>query len=281
VPPQDAARAERVVRILEEESPEIIQAVPLLIRLLAAHDVPPQPRVRHLILTGEAFPVEHWSWLRRTFPRAEVWNLYGCTETNDSFRHRVTQADLDAGRVPIGHPLPGVVARIDGGGAEGELLVSTPFQTPGYLHQGPDDSPAFLRLPDSDRVFYRTGDVVRRAEDGAYHLVDRISRIVKVNGVRTSLAEVESVLAGHPDVAEAVVFAVPDPVAGTALHAAILPRGDRRPDTLVLRGHCRRRLAASSVPSRYHVLAHDLPRTPTGKPDRARIQALLTEGAVP
>jgi acyl-coenzyme A synthetase/AMP-(fatty) acid ligase len=281
VPPRDAARAERVAGILTRRLPEIIQAVPLLIRLLAGHDVPPQPQVRHLILTGEAFPVEHWPWLRRTFPRAEVWNLYGCTETNDSFRHRVTQDDIDARRVPIGRPLPGVVARIDGGGAEGELLVSTPFQTPGYLHQSPDGDPPFLRLPDSDRVFYRTGDIVRRAEDGAYHLVDRISRIVKVNGVRTSLAEVEAVLTGHPDVAEAVVFAVPDPVAGTVLHAAVLPRERRAPDTLALRGHCRRRLAASAVPSRYHVLPSDLPRTPTGKPDRVRIQALLTEGAVP
>ncbi|NUR61163.1 MAG: AMP-binding protein [Catenulispora sp.] len=280
VPPQDAARAERVAGILVARRPEIVQAVPLLLRLLAAHDVPPQPQVRHLVLTGEAFPVEHWPWLRRTFPSADVWNLYGCTETNDSFRHRVTQADIDARRVPIGRPLPGVVARIDGGGAEGELLVSTPFQTPGYLHQLPDDNPPFFRLPDSDRVFYRTGDIVHRTDDGAYHLVDRISRIVKVNGVRTSLAEVESVLADHPDVAEAVVFAVPDSVAGTVLHAAVLPRDQRRPDTLALRGHCRRRLAASAVPSRYHVLPHDLPRTPTGKPDRVRIQALLTEGAV-
>ena len=281
VPPNDAARAERVAGILLEQAPEIVQAVPLLVRLLAAQDLPPQPQVRHLILTGEAFPVEHWPWLRRTFPGAEIWNLYGCTETNDSFRHRVTQDDIDARRVPIGRPLPGVVARIDGGGAEGELLVSTPFQTPGYLHQPPGDNPPFLRLPDCDRVFYRTGDIVRRADDGAYHLVDRISRIVKVNGVRTSLAEVEAVLADHPDVAEAVVFALPDPVAGTVLHAAVLPGGQRRPDTLALRGHCRRRLAASAVPSRYHLLAHDLPRTPTGKPDRVRIQALLTEGAVP
>lgn len=281
VPPRDAARPERLIGILEKQLPEIVQAVPLLIRLLVAHDVPPQPQVRHLISTGEAFPLEHWPWLRRTFPRAEIWNLYGCTETNDSFRHRVTQDDVDARRVPIGRPLPGVVARIDGGGAEGELLVSTPFQTPGYLQQRPDESPPFLRLPDCDRVFYRTGDIVRLAPDGAYHLVDRISRIVKVNGVRTTLAEIESVLAEHPDVAEAVVFAVPDPVAGTALHAAVLPGEQRRPDTLALRGHCRRRLAASAVPSRYHVLADDLPRTPTGKPDRVRIQALLTEGALP
>ena len=324
VRPDDAARADRIARILVDQSPEVVQAVPLLVRLLADADVPPQPRVRHVILTGESFPVEHWSWLRRTFPRAEVWNLYGCTETNDSFRHRVVQADIDAGRVPIGRPLPGVEARIQDRGtqtttsegyAEGELLVSTPFQTPGYLRQGdPEEDPQsspFVRLPDSDRVFYRTGDIVRRTADGVHHLVDRISRIVKVNGVRTSLAEVERVLADHPDVAEAVVFTVPDEVAGQVLHAAVLPRSAERSDspgspdspdgpggagsdtadtpdrpspvldTLALRGHCRRRLAAAAVPSRYHLLSLDLPRTSTGKPDRARIRALLTEGAAP
>ncbi|MFD0635098.1 AMP-binding protein [Catenulispora yoronensis] len=319
VPPDDAARPERIARILVNQSPDIIQAVPLLIRLLASQPIPPQPGVRHLILTGEAFPVEHWPWLRCTFPEAEIWNLYGCTETNDSFRHRVEPADIAAGRVPIGRPLPGVEVRIDSGaragagdsfgsgeasGAEsggatasdadevGELIVSTPFQTPGYLRQGPADASdpqpsdpqPFVRLPGSDRVFYRTGDIVRRAPDGAYHLVDRISRIVKVNGVRTSLAEVERALADHPDVAEAVVFTVPDPVAGQVLHAAVRPRPDLAPapfDTLALRGHCRRRLAAAAVPSRYHLLAEDLPRTSTGKPDRAKIRALLTEGAVP
>ena len=292
VRPEDAARADRVARVLVDQRPEVVQAVPLLVRLLATADLPPQPQVRHLVLTGESFPVEHWSWLGRTFPRAEVWNLYGCTETNDSFRHRVVQADIDAGRVPIGRPLPGVEARIQDRGtrsttaegyAEGELLVSTPFQTPGYLRQGdPEEDPQsspFLRLPDSDRVFYRTGDIVRRTPDGVYHLVDRISRIVKVNGVRTSLAEVERVLAEHPDVAEAVVFTVPDPVAGQVLHAAVLPRSGDRTDTLALRGHCRRRLAAAAVPSRYHLLDLDLPRTSTGKPDRAKIRALLTEGA--
>ena len=88
------------------------------------------PSVRHVILTGDATPPTLLAQLPGPFTDARFSNVYGCTETNDSFVHEIDVAR--DGPVPLGEPLPGVLHQIvesgrvvEGEGA-GELWVSTP-----------------------------------------------------------------------------------------------------------------------------------------------------------
>ncbi len=94
-----------------------------------------------MITTGDKIPATSLAQLPELFPNARIFNVYGCTETNDSMMH---EFDLTAGeppaKVPIGKPIQGVEARVEGedggpleGAGTGELLVRTPFQTRGYL----------------------------------------------------------------------------------------------------------------------------------------------------
>lgn len=274
-----AATPEAVRAAVREHRPDVVQGVPLLIRLLA-HDrpLPSYRHVRHLIVTGEPFPVALSADLRELFPSARWWNVYGATETNDSFIHEVTAADLGGDVVPIGGPLPGVQAllvddedtEVTGPGS-GELVVTTPFQAHGYL--AVPDATAFHRRSGREGTYYRTGDLAERDHDGVYRLRGRTSRTVKVRGVRTNLGQVEDILSRYEPVAEAVVIPVPDPTAGHVLHAVLLPAaGDV--DTLALRQHCREHLPLSAIPSRYHHLS-SFPRTSSGKVDRTAVKALI------
>jgi acyl-coenzyme A synthetase/AMP-(fatty) acid ligase len=201
--------------------------------------------------------------------------VFGCTETNDSFIHHLDPTAVQD-PMPIGRPIGGTQALVlDGEGrrltsaGSGELLVSTPFQTSGYLRRDLNEA-AFTHL--QGRVFYRTGDIVTRTAEGLYVLEGRADWHVKVRGVRTNLQEVENVIAAHPDVAEAVVVALPDPQAGVRLHAHVTHRPGSDLTSLRLRTHLGRHLPRHAIPASVHLTGTPLPRTPTGKPDRNLIK---------
>ncbi|WP_274914450.1 AMP-binding protein [Streptomyces sp. WZ-12] len=290
---RDHATDGRHLRALVERSgAEVVQAVPMFYRLL--HDADPGAGPlegpRHVIFTGDAMPAKLAAALPRLFPKAALHNVYGCTETNDSLVFDAAPGQLErwdvAVPLPLGRPLPGVRALLIGedgreleGPGRGELLVHTPFQTGGYLDPalGRD---RFVRRADADgpRTYFRSGDVVVRAADGTLSLAGRADFQVKVRGVRINVQEVEQVISEHPDVAEAVVVALPDEVAGHTLHALVRRAPDTGLHSLALRQHCATRLLRTSIPADIRIVDEDLPKGLTGKVDRAAVKSLRMKG---
>jgi acyl-coenzyme A synthetase/AMP-(fatty) acid ligase len=267
----------------------VLQAVPMLYRLLIdvhREDGRTFPSVRHVITTGDKIPASSLAELPKLFPNARFYNIYGCTETNDSLMHEfIGLADGNVpGVVPVGQPLPGVTARVqteDGAALEGtgtgELLVWTPFQTRGYLKAALNEG-RFVTLTENgsgERTFYRTGDIVRRHDDGTLTLEGRADFYVKVRGVRVSTQVVEQAIEEHPAVVEAAVVAAPDELAGSRLHAVVRREADAKLNSLQLRQHCATRLARTEMPSTIEIVTEPLPKTSTGKVDRKSIMAKL------
>lgn len=275
VEPERATNGKYLAELLRANEIDVVQSVPMLFRLLAdAHKGQPFPSVRHLIMTGDKVPPRLLSELPGLFPNATLYNVYGCTETNDSFLHVIDVATDDAAALPIGRPLPGVdavVADENGrplsGEATGELLVSTPFQTTGYLDV--NGTVKFVALDDTPRRWFRSGDLVHRDAHGVFTLVGRNDFQVKVRGTRVNLAEIEHVLLDHGRVAEAAVVGLPDELAGLRIHAIVRAGMPEPPlDVLALREHCRLRLPRAALPAAYQVVDGPLPMTSTGKVDR-------------
>ncbi|GLX50919.1 hypothetical protein Shyhy01_38690 [Streptomyces hygroscopicus subsp. hygroscopicus] len=280
VDPARAAEPTYLARWVRVGRPHVVQGVPLLFRLLAEAGAPLRgDGVRHVLLTGDHVPRQVRRRLPELFPGARLHNVYGCTETNDSMIHSFGPAEAaDEDVLPLGEPVQGTLIAVRDGEREisgpgsGELLVSTPFQTPGYLAE----PAARDRFPERDgRTWYRTGDLVERGADGRLRLVGRTDFQVKVRGVRVNVEEVERVLTDRPEVAEAAVVALPDPDAGAALHAFVRPSGPEVTG-LQLRTLCAARLNRVAIPSRFHLLSGPLPVGPTGKVDRRRLQEHVT-----
>jgi amino acid adenylation domain-containing protein len=285
VDPDRATNARYLAGLLHEHRVTVMQAVPMPFQLLAAGDgeFGEFPHLRHVILTGDAPQPSTLAALPALFPQADLYNLYGCTETNDSMLHRLDRHALPTGRIPLGRPLPEVsIVIVDEAGAvvtgagTGELYVSTPFQTTGYLDQSLNAT-RFVSHPDGadDRVYYRTGDLVEVAQDGRITLVGRTDFQVKVRGVRTNLTEIERLVAEHEDIVETVTIATPDPVAGNLLHAISRRRAGSTLTGLGLRQYLAGRLPRTAIPSTVRVSDTPLPRTSTGKPDRELLSRLL------
>jgi acyl-coenzyme A synthetase/AMP-(fatty) acid ligase len=237
-----------------------------------------------VITTGDKIPASSLAQLPTLFPRARFHNIYGCTETNDSLIHEfvgLAEGNVPA-NVPVGQPLPGVIVRVqaeDGAALEGtgtgEFMVWTPFQTRGYLKASLNQG-KFVTLDEDDgRTYYKSGDIVRRHEDGTLTLEGRADFYVKVRGVRVSTQVVEQAIQEHPAVVEVAVIAVPDELAGARLHAHVRRDADAKLNSLMLRQHCATRLARTEMPSTIEIVTEPLPKTSTGKVDRKAVAAAL------
>ncbi len=283
VDPQRATNAGYLLDLLTDREVHILQAVPMLYQLLvdATRETGQHfDAVEHVIFTGYSIAPRCLTELPRLFGRARLYDVYGCTETNDSFLHEVDTSVSPGTPVPLGQPLPGVQALVVGedgkvldGVGTGELLVATPFQTHGYANRALNDS-KFVHHPEGrDRLrYFRSGDLVRRREDGSLTLEGRKDFLVKVRGVGVNMGEVERVLLEHGQVVEAAVVAVPDSLAGHRLHALIRRASPSGLNSLILRRHCAERLPRTAIPSTLRIVEDPLPRTSTGKVDRNLIQ---------
>jgi non-ribosomal peptide synthetase component F len=108
-----ATQSAYLADLLATSEVNVLQAVPMLYRLLI--DVAREagrsfPSVKHVITTGDKIPASSLEALPEVLPNARFYNIYGCTETNDSFMHEfegLAEGDVPT-NVPIGKPLPGV-----------------------------------------------------------------------------------------------------------------------------------------------------------------------------
>ena len=113
--------------------------------------------------------------------------------------------------------------------------------------------------------WFRTGDSGVLSADGYLSLAGRIKELINRGGEKISPHEVEDALLAHPDVVEAVAFALPDDKYGETVGAAVVTRSAMGEHAL--REHCSERLAAFKVPVRVHVV-DAIPKGPTGKVQR-------------
>jgi acyl-coenzyme A synthetase/AMP-(fatty) acid ligase len=285
VDPDHATRAPYLLDLLRRYQVNVVQTVPMVYQLLAARpDADALTDVDHVIATGDALPAWCLNALTRLFPNARRFNLYGCTETNDSFLHELEPRETRV-PTPIGRPIDGVATvllsaarTVLNGPGVGELYVSTPFQAPGYLNPAATAA-AFGPHPTGadDRLYFRSGDLVRRHPDGSLTLEGRTDFQVKVRGAMVNPYEVEHTLLEHDAVTDAVVFALPDPAAGNVLHAVVRHDRAHALNAVTLRRHCARRLPRAAIPTVIHLVDTQLPMTPTGKPDRNRIKRTYLE----
>ncbi len=141
----------------------------------------------------------------------------------------------------------------------GEIQVRGATPLPGYWN----DEAATEKAMTADG-FYRTGDVGVIDTDGYLTIVDRLKDMIITGGENVYPAEVETVLARHPGVADVAVIGIPDATWGEAVHAVVTPVPGGQPPDAELIGWCRDRLAHFKCP-RSVEFAAQLPRNATGK----------------
>ncbi|MFJ9737040.1 amino acid adenylation domain-containing protein [Streptomyces sp. NPDC101166] len=232
--------------------------------------------LREVMTGGEAASPAAVRRVREHCPDTTVTNAYGPTETT-TFAVLFPLApgqEIPAGQVPIGRPLDGTRLHVLDDrlapvppGVAGELYIAGAGLARGYLGRPGLTAERFTACPSGPpgTRMYRTGDLARWTADGRIEYLGRTDRQIKIRGLRIEPGEIESVLAGHPDVGRAAVTVVPTP-AGPALAGYAVPAEGRRPDPAALREHLRTELPDWMVPLTVTVLDR-FPVTPNGKID--------------
>ena len=236
--------------------------------------------LRQVLFAGEVFPARHLKNLMALIPHACFFNLYGPTETNVCTWHPVAAPPEEDVPIPIGKPCRGqtvLVADENGKplktGEIGELWVSGPTLMSGYYNDGEKTRNCFAHCPTAGqgKRFYKTGDRVHINDNGNLEYHGRCDAMIKSRGYRIEPGEIESVLASHPDIREAVVGGEPDELIGARLVAWIEPTPDRELAEEDIRLFCLKKLPKYMIPETIRLL-DGFPRTSTGKIDRNRLK---------
>jgi len=209
-------------------------------------------------------PVEVLRELQRRLPDVRLWNFYGQTEMAPLATILRPEEQLahagSAGRAALnvetrvvdddGRPVPpGVV---------GEIVHRSPQATLGYWNDADKTAEAFRG------GWFHSGDLGVLDEQGYLTVVDRKKDMIKTGGENVASREVEETLYLHPDVAEAAVFATPDPFWIEAVTAAVVLKPGATADQDTLIAHCREHLAGFKTPKRV-LIVDALPKNPSGK----------------
>ncbi|WP_322994167.1 fatty acid--CoA ligase family protein [Castellaniella sp.] len=252
----------------------VFATVPSMMRAMFAEGEVSAPELRAILTGGEALGPLLSAQLTRNLPEAQVFDLYGLTETG-SCDFCLRPEDRIAGADSVGHPTEGVRYRIVdalgkpvAAGMPGELVIDTPFGMLGYL-----DNPE-LTLQSHFDDHFRTGDLARLRPEGFVEIVGRIKEIISRGGNKIAPAEIEILLMQHDDISQALCAGAPDARLGEAIHAVIVPRHGKTLDPDAVRTWCASRIERFKVPDVIH-LVDALPTGPTGKARRAGIRELI------
>jgi amino acid adenylation domain-containing protein len=245
------------------------------------------PSLRLALFCGEPLPVEIAEAWSTAAPNAIIENLYGPTELTIActrYRwHAGSRQEAHLGLVPIGSPFPSMEAFIAGDDLRavdpavgGELLVTGPQTTLGYLDDAEKTAAAFPIPPGRTETFYRTGDrVMARAQDGPLLYLGRVDHQIKVRGYRVELGEIEAVLRDVTKSEGVVAVGWPRTEAGASAVEAFVQSSEL--DAAQAIAATSEKLPDYMTPRRIHAL-DTLPLNANGKFDRGALVALLEEG---
>ena len=264
---------EHFARLIERHAVGTVFLVPAMaIELLRSgalgrHDV---SGVMLLGSTAAALPPAVACELAEALPRATLVNYYTSTEAAPTQTSMVFDPARPAalGRAVAGGALRvcDAAGRPCPAGVAGEVWMRCAGVARSY-HDDPEATRQVFR-----DGWTRMGDVGLLDADGYLYLVDRESDVIKSGADKVSTVAVEAALHEHPDIVEAAVFGLPDPVLGMAPVAALVTTRELR--LAEVRGFLAARLAGHEQPSRI-VRVDALPRNAGGKVVKHRLRELF------
>ena len=255
---------ELIIKLMSRAT--VLMGVPTFYTRLLQHPGLSKESTKHmrLFVSGSAplLAETHREWFART--GHAVLERYGMTETNMN-----TSNPYDGERVPgaVGHPLPGVSARV----TDPETGKDLGRETIGMIEvKGPNVFKGYWRMPEKTKAefrddgFFITGDLGKIDDKGYVHILGRGKDLVISGGFNVYPKEIESEIDAMPGVIESAVIGVPHTDFGEGVTAVVVcNKGAEVTEAGVLNA-LDGRLAKFKMPKRVFVV-EELPRNAMGK----------------
>lgn len=261
-----AAFPVKLAQLLARERVTVLPGVPTLfasllgLQNLETFDL---GALRLITNAAAALPEAHLQRLRRLWPQAQLFSMYGLTECVRASYLPPEQIERRPGSV--GRGLPGQshwLVDDDGrrmpDGATGELVVQGPHVMRGYWERPAETA---QRLKNGA---LHTGDLFRSDADGYLYFVSRRDDIIKTRGEKVSPREVENTIYQLEAVTGCAVVGVADEALGQAIKAYVTLRPDCGLGERDIVKHCLAKLENYMAP-KFVEIVDELPRTESGK----------------
>ena len=297
--PDEKTRLDDITKAINDLNVDWALLTPSFVQVISPSDV---PSLKTLVLGGEAMSQNQ---IRTWADKTHLVNAYGPSEcavvaTVNSHVSSISDPS-NIGRAVGGRCF--VVNQHDHNklvpvGTIGELVVEGPILAQGYLKNQVKTEESFihtpkwfknLKIPQSSRrnLIYKTGDLVKYAEDGSLHYVGRKDNQSKIHGQRLELGEIEHHLGEMPVIQHGLAV-IPASGLWEKKLVGILSINERSLSSILLNGfqvvrgnegtghvrnvrqHLADRLPPYMVPSNW-VILKEIPFLPSGKLDRRKV----------
>jgi long-chain acyl-CoA synthetase len=259
-----------LLKLIDQQKPTLFPAVPHLLEILAQQDAVISGEIDlsslKIIIAG-ASPLrkECQKTYDALLPNGRLVQGYGLSEAPTATHCNPVQGDNRIGT--IGLPLPGVDVKVVDvkdpnivlpQGEIGEMWLRSPQVMRGY-HNRIEETRNVLK-----DGWLATGDIVQMDKDGYFTIVDRKKDLMKVSGFQVWPRELEIVLSHHPDIYEAGVISMPEPIIGEKIIAWLVMEPGKQISLKETQDWCKKWLASYKKPEEIYY-CNNLPRSGLGK----------------
>ncbi len=257
-----------LAKLIAEQKISIWYSTPSILNMLAEYGKMEKydfGNLRFILFAGEVFPITQFKVLKNKVPAAVYYNLYGPTETNVCTYYRLT--DQLYTQIPIGKVCEHYRCLI----VDEEIFIRGSGVMLGYWNLPEQD--AFWK-DSSNNVWYKTGDLVDIDGSGNYIFKGRRDRMVKRNGYRIELDEIEVALDKHDFISKSAVLGNANSDGQMIISAIILLKTDGEKSVIKMKEYCMNNLPSYMVPNDI-VFVEDLPYTSSHKVDYQKLKLLI------
>lgn len=245
------------------------------------------PCLRNVLFAGEIFPPKYLKIAMQYVKNAGFYNLYGLIETNVFTYYKVENIDdIDDEAVPIGKACANSEAIIIKDGQEvtesnvqGELCARGSIVMKGYCNNEKLTRDSFMISPckrHHESKIYKTGDIVKYNDKKEIVFVARKGTMVKRNGFRIELPEIEMVMYSFDNIEEVAVVDIEDSEGKLLICAGILANNVDSISVMRLRESLAKKIPSYMIPDYFEVFS-SFNRSINGKIDRQYLKQYFKE----
>jgi acyl-CoA synthetase (AMP-forming)/AMP-acid ligase II len=267
-----------VYKQIETYKPTVFPGVPTIYAMMIAANKKTGLSfdcIKKVTNTAAALPSEFIPDLKKIFPQALIFKMYGLTECKRVCYLEPELVDIKTGSVgkaipgtevfllsPEGNPVPP--------GEKGILHIRGPHVMLGYWHKE-ELSKEMLRqgsLP-GERILC-SNDWFKMDEEGFLYFLGRTDDIIKTRGEKVSPAEIENIIYKIAGIREVAVIGIPDEIMGEKIIAYVTTHGQAEIGEKDILRECMSRLELFMIPQQV-IFLDEMPKSSNSKIDKKEL----------
>lgn len=265
-----------LVKLINDLKITVWYSTPTILKLMTEYGKLEKHDLSHLkiiLFAGEVYQLQLFSNLFKMLPNVSYFNLYGPTETNVCCFYKINNINDLEEDIPIGKTCSHYKSKILSETLEGELLISGEALMLGYWNMKSLTDEKIITDTNYTK-WYKTGDIVSVNKMQEYVFKGRIDRMVKRNGYRIELDEIEKTLLKNMDITSCAVISKITKQNSIQIVSFVITTNDSLKSIIKMKEICVKLLPIYMIPDDF-IFVNSFPMTSSNKIDYQNLMKQL------